>query len=82
MKNFVDYFLGIVFTTPPQITEGSRELFGKYNQKPDRLPNKYFTNLNSRPDFQQMGFNETHGPELELFCQNMVVFRRSKLNTI
>jgi hypothetical protein len=70
-------FLGVVFTTPPQIIDGSRTLFTKYDQKPDKLPIRYFTNLNPKTDLQLIGFSDVHGPELELFCQNMIAFRKS-----
>lgn len=49
----------------------------KYNQQPDKLPILHYPNLKSKPSFQQIGFIETHGPELELFCMNTIVLRRS-----
>lgn len=70
--------LGVVLTTPPQVIDGSRPLFNKYDQKPDKLPILYFTHLNPKTDLQLIGFSDVHGPELELFCQNMIAFRKSK----
>ena len=49
----------------------------KYNQQPDKLPIRHYLSLKSKPTFQQIGFLETHGPELELFCMNTIVLRRS-----
>jgi len=69
----------IEFTTAPNIADGSREFFQKYDKKPDKLPNKYFKNFQPNP-LRQIGFLETHGPEIELFCHNNVAFRRSQSN--
>ncbi len=80
-KNFVDYSLGIIFTTPPQIPDSSRAIFTKYDQKPDKIPIRYFTKLKPT-DLQHIDFRDVHGPELELFCQNIVAIRKSIFQTI
>jgi hypothetical protein len=80
IRNFIYYSLGVVFTTAPTITDGSRAFFTKYDQKPDKLPIRYFTRLKPT-DLQPVDFHDTHGAELELFCQNKVAFRKSKPHT-
>ncbi len=77
-KDSLRNVLGVVFTTPPKITNGSSALFTKYDQKPDQLPIRYFTQLRSA-NLQSIAFHDIHGPELELFCQNKVAFRKSML---
>jgi hypothetical protein len=78
---FRSFCLGVVFTAAPQKTDGSRAFFTKYDQKPDKLPIRYFIQLKSE-DLQSVDFYDTHGTELELFCQNKVAFRRSKFKNI
>lgn len=70
-------FVAIDLIPAPEVVAGSREIFNKYNQQPDKLPIRFYPKLKSNPNFQQIGFLETHGPELELFCMNTVVLRRS-----
>jgi hypothetical protein len=53
----------------------------KYDQKPDKLPIRYYNNLKPT-DLQYIGFHDIHGPELELFCQNIVAFRRSMFENL
>ena len=72
-------FVAMKFTTAPITTDDSRAFFAKYPQKPDQLPIKYFTRL-SPVDLQPVHFFDVHGPELDLYCQNKVVFRKSEWN--
>lgn len=60
-------------------TDDSRAFFAKYPQKPDQVPIKYFTRLPAA-DLRPVHFFDVHGPELDLYCQNKVVFRKSEWN--
>jgi hypothetical protein len=80
-RKFIFYCLGVIFTTAPQKTDDSRIFFTKYGGQPEKLPIRHFTNLKS-VDLQKVGFYDAHGPELELFCHNVVAFRRSIFNIL
>ena len=53
----------------------------KYNQSPDKLPIRYFTNLRSE-DLQFCVFHEAHGKELDLYCEDRIAFRKSMNKSI
>ncbi|CAF3372424.1 unnamed protein product [Rotaria sp. Silwood1] len=67
---------GAVLITPPKTVVDSRTFFIKYDQKPDKLPIQYFTQLKPT-NLQSIIFYNIHGPELDLYCQNKVVFRKN-----
>ncbi|CAF2400843.1 unnamed protein product [Rotaria sp. Silwood2] len=67
---------GAVLITPPKTIADSRTFFIKYDQKPDKLPIQYFTHLKPT-NLQSVVFHDVHGPELDLYCQNKVVFRKN-----
>ncbi|CAF1106698.1 unnamed protein product [Rotaria sordida] len=67
---------GAVLTTPPKTIADSKTFFIQYDQKPDKLPIKYFTHLKPT-NLQSVIFHDIHGPELDLYCQNKVVFRKN-----
>ena len=66
-------------TQAPQTTDSTKEFFEKYKSKPDKLPIRYFNELNST-DLKYRTFFSKHGPELDLFCGDTVVLRKSKFN--
>ena len=70
-----DSFIGAVFTNPPKTTDDGKALFAKYPQKPDKLPIRYFTDLNSE-SLQPVCFSNVHGAELELYCEYKVALRK------
>jgi hypothetical protein len=70
---------GVVFTNPPKTTDDGKALFAKYPQKPDKLPIRYYTDLNSET-FQPVCFSNVHGAELELYCEYKVALRKRLFN--
>ncbi|CAF0976641.1 unnamed protein product [Rotaria magnacalcarata] len=65
-----------ILVGPPNTIADSRAFFIKYNQQPDQLPLQYFTKVNPA-NLQPVTFHEVHGTELDLYCQNAVVFRKN-----
>lgn len=69
------FSLAVTFTVPPKTTDDGKSLFAKYPQKPDHLPIRYFSQLNSA-HVQPVTFSHIHGPELELYCDYKVALRK------
>ncbi|CAF1197888.1 unnamed protein product, partial [Rotaria sordida] len=68
--------VGVVLTTPPKRILDARTFFIKYESQPHNLPIRYFTHLQPT-NLQPIVFHDVHGPELELYCENKVVFRKN-----
>ena len=66
---------GVMFTSPPQTTDDGKSLFAKYPEKPDRLPIRYYVNLQNE-DLKPVCFSNVHGAELELYCEYKVALRK------
>ena len=78
-KTNVHLFSAVNFTIPLKTTDDGKSLFSKYPQKPDRLPIRYFTQLQPE-NFQPVTFSNVHGPELELYCEYKVALRKRMTN--
>ncbi|CAF1398720.1 unnamed protein product, partial [Rotaria sordida] len=66
----------VVLTTPPKRILDARTFFIKYESQPHNLSIRYFTHLQPT-NLQPIVFHDVHGPELELYCENKVVFRKN-----